>query len=109
MNHVIDSFRPATAIEQEAISRALERLAAAQAAAAVVEVEVALMRGQWVNYFVVAQCPWCGRSHVHGAGRLDQDPRAFVGTRVSHCAAGKTYRLRWGGTEVGEGDDEEGA
>jgi hypothetical protein len=68
---------------------------------AVVEViEVSLLRQRLVNYFVVAKCPWCRRGHVHGAGRPDEDPRDSEGERMSHCAAGGTYRLQWNGTEI---------
>jgi hypothetical protein len=84
-------LRIATAIEQDVIVRALERLAESQAAAAVPEVEATLLRGQFTDYFVVEKCPFCQRRHIHGA---------VEGTRVSHCAAGGTYRLRWDGKEM---------
>jgi hypothetical protein len=81
-------LRPATAIERDALVRALERVTAQ---AAVVEVEATLLREQFVDYFVVAQCPFCSRRHAHGA---------VEGERVSHCAAAGTYRLRWNGMEI---------
>ncbi len=48
-------------------------------------VPVTIVRHRKGNLLHVASCPYCGRPHVHGGGRGDQDPRDFQGHRVSHC------------------------
>jgi hypothetical protein len=30
-------------------------------------------------------CPYCGGSHLHGAGKLGSDPDALLGPRSPHC------------------------
>lgn len=32
-----------------------------------------------------AECPLCGKHHVHGAGPLSEDPRAYLYHRSDHC------------------------
>jgi len=49
-------------------------------------------RDSWLLTFA---CPWCRRTHVHGAGSIDQPPAD--GHRLSHChhpAAPSGYVLR---------------
>lgn len=40
-------------------------------------------------------CPFCGKVHMHGGGKIDQNPRDYLGTRVAHCypKGQDTYRL----------------
>lgn len=35
--------------------------------------------------FRVTDCPFCGRTHIHGAGPTVADAHTCYGTRVSHC------------------------
>lgn len=35
--------------------------------------------------FRVTGCPFCGRTHIHGAGPSVGDAHTQYGTRVSHC------------------------
>jgi len=37
--------------------------------------------------WVIPECPFCGEEHEHGGGRLGDDPKKFLGLRVSHCAS----------------------
>lgn len=48
-------------------------------------VPVRVKRTRDVNLLYLATCPYCGRQHVHGGGRPDQNPRDFEGHRLSHC------------------------
>ena len=58
--------------------------------------DVVLVRGERQNYWRILRCPFCHRTHQHGAGEPHQDPRDFLGTRWSHCKeASGEYRLRW--------------
>ena len=47
-------------------------------------IEVSLIDGYSVRQFAF-WCPFCGRQHFHGAGRLTDDWRRFLGHRVAHC------------------------
>ncbi len=38
--------------------------------------------------WVVDVCPLCGQRHTHGAGRVGEDPRLYLGHRVAHCVTG---------------------
>lgn len=38
-------------------------------------------------------CPYCGKTHHHGGGPLDQDPHALLGHRLAHCGSGDGYVL----------------
>lgn len=38
--------------------------------------------------WVVARCPFCGKSHSHGAGPRGGNPREFLSSRISHCDVG---------------------
>lgn len=31
----------------------------------------------------------CGKSHKHGAGRFEENPRDYLGHRASHCTTGR--------------------
>lgn len=44
-----------------------------------------LIKGRTVNQWRVAQCPYCGRPHLHGAGAAGGDPLTFLGHKVAHC------------------------
>ena len=48
-------------------------------------VPVTVERTRTVHLLHVAACPYCGRPHVHGGGRPDQNPRDFEGYRAAHC------------------------
>ena len=54
-----------------------------------------LAKGHSCWLWVVDQCPYCGRRHIHGGGPLDGDPRAVIGARVAHCRnnRGREYLL----------------
>ena len=55
---------------------------------------VVFVEGQFgVNYWKVINCPFCGRSHIHGAGETGQNPADHLGLRISHCPAGPGQRL----------------
>jgi len=60
--------------------------------------------GVVINQWEVIRCPYCGRSHTHGAGERTDDPRAFLGGRVAHCEATiecDEYRLvEWDGQKL---------
>ena len=43
--------------------------------------------------WIVARCPYCGRSHRHGPVPAGADPRAHLGPRHAHCWPGGEYRL----------------
>ena len=46
---------------------------------------------------VVARCPLCGKTHVHGAGKPGTPGYPVLGHRVAHCTKGGTgYVLRLG-------------
>lgn len=42
--------------------------------------------------WVVDQCPFCGKTHVHGGGPGNGDPMKYLGTRSADCGRG-TYWL----------------
>lgn len=72
-----------------------------------IHVDVVLWRtGQSQNYWSLLCCPFCGMSHLHGAGEPHEDPRGYLGSRLSHCKHSKTrrlsgtYWLRWNGKEM---------
>lgn len=46
------------------------------------------------NSWQVNRCPYCGRSHQHGAGGPDDKPLDFLGHRIANCGKGG-YFLRW--------------
>lgn len=46
---------------------------------------VKLVEGKTVNQWKVLRCPFCGEVHFHGAGDKSDNPRAFLGGRLSHC------------------------
>ena len=50
-----------------------------------VEAEVVLVPGDQVNLWRVIRCPFCGKSHTHGAGSPTDDPLRLLGHRVAHC------------------------
>jgi hypothetical protein len=35
--------------------------------------------------WLVIECPFCGRRHVHGGGLIGDDPREFLSWRSPHC------------------------
>jgi hypothetical protein len=39
-------------------------------------------------YWVVRSCPYCGEEHHHGAGKVGDPPRLWLGGRESHCLRG---------------------
>lgn len=45
---------------------------------------VTLDRG-YPNLWKIKKCPLCGKSHVHGAGGPDYNPRKLLGHRWPHC------------------------
>lgn len=47
-------------------------------------------------YWVVSACPYCGKKHMHGAGRELEKVEDFLSFRVAHCYPNiepKDYRL----------------
>lgn len=44
-----------------------------------------LINSEPFRLWVIPQCPWCGKRHIHGAGRLQDNPHDFLGHRISHC------------------------
>jgi len=51
---------------------------------------VILKKQQWV----VKKCPYCQKTHYHGAGSIDDNPNDFLGHRSSHCLKGNAgYNL----------------
>lgn len=51
----------------------------------------------------LVECPYCGRQHSHGAGRLDEDPYTFLGHRGSHCTGRELAIARRGYVLVDSG------
>ena len=51
-----------------------------------------LLRSRYYRRWVV-RCPYCGRTHTHGAGEAGQDPMGFLGGRIAHCHRGH-YEIR---------------
>ncbi len=57
-------------------------------------------RGQEIfQSWVVLRCPYCTRPHQHGPVPPGAAPRAYLGSRRSHCWPGGEYRVE----EAGEG------
>jgi hypothetical protein len=52
------------------------------------------LRGQKFGLWI-GICPWCGKQHVHGAGRdlSEAGLTAMLGHRVAHCYGGQSYLL----------------
>jgi hypothetical protein len=44
-----------------------------------------LKRGRACWLWIIKRCPFCGKLHSHGGGKLDGDPRRLLGSRVPHC------------------------
>jgi len=53
-----------------------------------------LHRGKSAWAWVVLSCPYCGKEHRHGGGRLEDDPYRLLGHRSAHC-------LNHSGSEAG--------
>ncbi len=51
-----------------------------------------LRRERYCQRWVV-RCPYCKRTHTHGAGEAGQDPLGFLGGRIAHCHLGH-YEIR---------------
>ncbi len=47
--------------------------------------EVVLIKGDQVNQWRAICCPYCGKSHFHGAGSPQADPLSYLGHSGSHC------------------------
>ena len=49
------------------------------------EVQIRKSRSPRDQFWIltVAKCPYCGKSHEHGGGRVDEPPA--LGFRVAHC------------------------
>lgn len=60
-----------------------------------------------VFLWVVKCCPHCGKTHVHGGGPGDGDPRRLLTHRVAHCVEGECF-LGYDLVEREEEDDEDG-
>jgi hypothetical protein len=62
---------------------------------------VTLIASSEINYWRVVSCPYCDRTHHHGAGRPGENPADYLGTRVSHCSRDwdstidGRYELKW--------------
>ena len=55
---------------------------------------VTLERSGVLNQWIVQQCPYCGGQHIHGAGRIDENPDNFLGHRAAECGkSSKGYEL----------------
>ena len=56
---------------------------------------------QWLWW--IRQCPFCGRRHHHGGGRITEDPRRYLSDRVPHCSIklpfGSKYYLTYTGPD----------
>ena len=43
-------------------------------------------RGQ--NFWIIKNCPYCHTLHQHGGGMIGENPRDYLGWRLSHCIPG---------------------
>jgi hypothetical protein len=50
-------------------------------------VKAELVRDASHYRWLVMECPWCGRQHVHGGGPITGDPRTRLCYQRSWCAA----------------------
>jgi hypothetical protein len=48
-------------------------------------VPVTIGREPRVTLFLLAACPFCGRPHIHGGRRPEEDPRRYQGHRPARC------------------------
>lgn len=56
-----------------------------------VPIALATLRRGRISYSWSVQCPFCSLEHTHAAGSsLDDDPRRFLSSRVSHCRSTET-------------------
>lgn len=46
---------------------------------------VKLVKHRYGFEWKVLRCPYCGEEHRHGGGESGDDPREFLGGRISHC------------------------
>lgn len=44
-----------------------------------------LERDRRYQRWVLDVCPHCGKRHTHGAGRVGEDPKPYLGHRCGHC------------------------
>ena len=49
------------------------------------KVKVVLERSGVIHHWVIKECPYCGKEHKHGAGRINEDPDPHLGHRAAHC------------------------
>jgi len=52
----------------------------------IIKAHVTLQKNPKGYSWIVEQCPFCGKKHVHGGGSLDSSPDDFLGWRVPHCS-----------------------
>jgi hypothetical protein len=52
------------------------------------EAKVELVETQFESLWRLRKCPLCGEEHRHNAGRIDENPRDFLGPVVGHCRPG---------------------
>jgi len=51
------------------------------------EAECVLIVKNGYYYWIIPNCPFCGKKHQHGGGTIGKDdPRQALGSRVPHCA-----------------------
>ncbi|BBO76919.1 hypothetical protein DSCW_43360 [Desulfosarcina widdelii] len=50
-----------------------------------------LKESETVRQWIVPRCPWCGKRHVHGAGRIEDNPLDYLGHRTAHCHDGSFH------------------
>jgi hypothetical protein len=53
-----------------------------------IKVEVELVETRFKRLWRLRDCPLCGEEHRHSAGKLDEDPRSFLGPVTGHCRPG---------------------
>ena len=58
------------------------------------KVEVELIETQFNRLWRIRKCPLCGEEHQHDAGKLDDDPKDYLGHVTGHCRPGTTGAAR---------------
>ena len=53
-----------------------------------IKAQVVLVETKFDRLWRLRACPLCGEEHQHAAGKLDDDPRKFLGPVVGHCRPG---------------------
>ncbi len=54
-----------------------------------------LKESETVRSWIIPRCPWCGKRHTHGGGKVTENPHDFLGHRIAHCSvgSGRDYEL----------------